>query len=41
MAPINTKHLKIAEQLALGVLQHPTKFQMKILRGKNVIAFFM
>jgi len=31
-----TKRLKIAEQVSLGVLQHLTKFQVKILRGKNL-----
>ena len=29
-------HLKLAEQVSLGVLQHPTKFQVKILRRKNL-----
>jgi len=23
------------EQVSLGVIQHPTKFKLKILRGKN------
>jgi len=30
------KHLKIAEQVSLGVLKHPNKFQVKILRGKKL-----
>ena len=30
-----TKRLKMEEQVSLGVIQHPTKFKLKILRGKN------
>jgi len=32
----HTKRLKIVEQIYLGGLQHPTKFQVKILRGKKL-----
>ena len=35
-----TKHLKIAEQVSLGVLQHPTKFQVKALRGKEIFCIY-
>jgi len=33
---MSTKHLKIAVQVSLGVLQHLIKFQVKILRGKRL-----
>jgi len=35
----HTRHLEIAEQVALGVLQHNTKFQVKISSGKRMEAF--
>jgi len=37
---MSRKHLKIAEPVSLGVLQHPTKFQVKIFRGKKVMEDF-
>jgi len=32
---LSNEHLKLAKQLSLAVLQHRTKFQVTILRGKN------
>jgi len=37
--PMSAKHQKIAEQVFFDVLQHPTKFQEKILRGKKLWRF--
>jgi len=33
----HTKYLKNAEQVFLGILQHPTTFQVKILRGTKLM----